>query len=311
LHEPTSGPAVTPRSLRRSLLFVPGGEARKLDAARAAGADTLLLDLEDAVALPEKERARELVAGFLRGRAFGGSEPAVRVNAPGSPFFDDDLDASVSAGASAILVPKCEHPDVLAAVAERVAALEARGAAPGSPVRILALVETAAGVAAAAGLAAASHRIEALCFGHADFCRDMGIAAADPSQGVVLHARCAVAIGARAGGVAPIDTVHLDVRDEPGFRREAALGLGLGYDGKLCIHPSQVPIANEVYTPTREQVEAARRVVEAARRARAAGSGVFTVDGRMFDAPLVAAQERVLERARRAGLPGAGDRDDG
>jgi citrate lyase subunit beta/citryl-CoA lyase len=141
----------------------------------------------------------------------------------------------------------------------------------------------------------------------------MGLAAGDASQGVVLHARCALAIAARAGGVAPIDTVFLDVRDEPGFRRDAELGLGLGFDGKLCIHPLQVPIANQVYTPTREQIEGALRVVEASRRALAEGKGVFTVDGRMVDAPLVAAQERVLERARRAGVAvaGPGERSDG
>lgn len=300
----------TQRPMRRSLFFVPGGEPRKLERARGAGADTLLLDLEDSVAPADKERARALVAEFLRAGETGGAEPAVRVNPPGTPFFEADLEAAVTSGAAAILLPKSERAATLAAVAERIAALEDRVART-SRVALLALVETAAGIAHAVALASAASRIEALCFGHADFSRDMGLAAADASQGVVLHARCALAIAARASRVAPIDTVFLDVRDEAGFRRDAELGVRLGFEGKLCIHPSQVAIANEVHTPSADEIAYARRVIEAERAARAEGKGVFTVDGKMVDAPLVAAQERVLERARRAGLLEAEGRDDG
>lgn len=290
------------RPLRRSLFFVPGGEPRKLEKARSAGADTLLLDLEDSVALPEKDRARELVAGFLRERDLGGAEPAVRVNVPGTPYFEDDLAAAVASGAAAIMLPKSQSPEELVEVAERIGALERSGGKGDGPVRLLALVETAAGIARVTSLASATPRIDALCFGHADFSRDMGLAGADPSEGVVFHARCALAIAARAGGVAPIDTVCLDVRDEQAFRRDAELGLQLGFEGKLCIHPLQVGIANEVHTPTKEQIAYARRVLEASEQAAAEARGVFTVDGKMVDAPLVAAQRSVLERARRAGV---------
>jgi citrate lyase subunit beta/citryl-CoA lyase len=176
-------------------------------------------------------------------------------------------------------------------------------------VRLLALVETAAGVAQVASLASATPRIGALCFGHADFSRDMGLAAPNPARGVVFHARCALAIAARAGQVAPIDTVCLDVRDARAFRRDAELGLELGFEGKLCIHPLQVPIANRVHTPTTAQIAYARRVLEASQKADSEGKGVFTVDGKMVDAPLIAVQQRVLERARRAGaLSAAEDR---
>jgi citrate lyase subunit beta/citryl-CoA lyase len=306
-----SSSATRQRPLRRSLFFVPGGEPRKLEKARGLGADTLLLDLEDSVALSEKDRARELVAAFLREGDFGTAEPAVRVNPPGTPYFAEDLEAAVASGAAAILLPKAESPGTLAEVTERIVTLEARSG-PGrtGPLRLLALVETAAGVAHAASLAAASPRIDALCFGHADFSRDMGLADADASQGVVFHARCAVAIAARAGAVSPVDTVFLDVRDEPAIRRDAELGLGLGFEGKLCIHPLQVQIVNEVYTPSKEQVAYAERVLDASLQAEREGKGVFTVDGKMVDAPLVAAQLRLLERARRAGiLPAEGGRD--
>lgn len=300
----------TRRALRRSLLFVPGGEAAKLGKAPGAGADTLLVDLEDSVALAEKDRARERTAAFLGEGDFGGAEPAVRVNPPGTPYFDEDLEVAVAAGAAAIMLPKSESAEKLGEVDERIGVLEARFGVGNGSVRILALVETAAGIARVASLASTTPRVDVLCFGHADFSRDMGLAGADASRGVIFHARCALAIAARAGGVAPIDTVCLDVRDEEAFRRDAELGLSLGFEGKLCIHPLQVKIANEVHTPAKEEAEYAQRVVDASRKAEAEGKGVFTVDGKMVDAPLVAAQLRVLERARRAGiLPADGGSD--
>lgn len=199
---------------------------------------------------------------------------------------------------------------MLAEVVRRIDALEARSGAHAS-LRLLALVETPSGVLHAASLPHVTSRIEALCFGHADFSREMGLACADASDGVILHARCAIAIAARASGMAPIDTVFLDVRDDAGFRRDAELGLRLGFEGKLCIHPNQVEICNAVHTPGPDQIEYSRRVLEAAREAREAGQGVFTVDGKMVDAPLIAVQERVLERARRAGVVGAAEDIDG
>lgn len=291
-----------PPRLRRSLLFVPGSEPRRLARAREAGADTLLFDLEDAVAPDEKARARDLVAAALRAGGFGDSEAAVRVNAPATPFFADDLAAVVAAGADAVLVPKAERAADLAAVAAALREHErAAGRADGS-VRLLALVETAAGVADAPALAAATPRLEALCFGHADFARDLRLPAAEPSSPVIEHARCAVVIAARARGLAPIDSVCLAVRDAEAMRADAALGRALGFDGKLCIHPQQVAIANAVYTPTAAEVAGARRIVAAWAQAQAEGRAVLALDGRMVDAPVVAAAEQVLARARRAGV---------
>ncbi|MDH5305637.1 MAG: CoA ester lyase [Myxococcales bacterium] len=294
--------------LRRSVLFVPGGHPRRLEKAPETGADSLVLDLEDSVAPEEKDRARQLVADTLRARALGEAEAIVRVNAPGTPHFAADLEAAVAAGADAVMLPKSQRADTLAEVSARLDRLERRlERAPDAALRLLALVETPAGVARVAWLADASERIDALCFGHADFAREMGLADADASAGVLLHARCAVAIAAKAAGVSPIDCVFLDVRDEQAFAADVALGLRLGFEGKLCIHPTQVRIANDVYTPAPERVAHAQRVVEGFERALAGGSGVFSLDGKMVDAPLVAIEKRILERARRAGvLPGGG-----
>jgi citrate lyase subunit beta/citryl-CoA lyase len=287
--------------LRRSLLFVPGAEPRKLERAREAGADTLLFDLEDSVAPEAKDQARALVAATLRDGSFGDAEPAVRINPFGSPYFEADVEAMVEAGCRTILLPKCQNRRGVSRTSEALDTVEARLTIVGNQsVRILALIESARGVKRAFELAERSSRMDALCFGHADFCLDMGLPVADASAGVTLYARCEVAISARAAGITPIDTVHLAVKDGAAFREDALLGRRLGFDGKLCIHPAQVAIVNEVYTPTAAEAAYATRVLHAWEDAQAAGRGVCTLDGAMIDAPLVEAQRRVLARARRA-----------
>ena len=281
--------------LRRSPLFVPGIATKRFANARASGADTILFDLEDSVPLDAKEQAREYVCAALGEGGFSDSEPAVRINAPGTPYHEDDLRAVAAAGARAVMVPKSERVENLQAAAAILDELEA-------PARILALLETPLGVVRALEVGESTPRVDALCFGHADFALEMGVPADDPASGVLYHARCAVAVAARACSVQPVDNVCLAVRDEQAFRRDVEVGIQLGFEGKLCIHPAQVTIANELYTPTPEQVEYARRVVSGWQAARAQGLGVFTLDNKMVDAPLVRAQERVLARAQRAGL---------
>ncbi len=279
--------------LRRSLLFVPGIATKRFAKARASGADTILFDLEDSVPPDAKEAAREHVCAALREGGFGDSEPAVRVNAPGTPYHDDDLRAVGAAGARAIMVPKSEAVESLRAAAAILDEINAES-------RILALLETPRGVARALEVGEATSRVDALCFGHADFALEMGVPADDPGSGVLYHARCAVALAARACSVQPVDNVCLAVRDEEAFRRDVELGIQLGFVGKMCIHPAQVPIANELYTPSAEQVEYARRLVSGWEAACAEGLGVFTLDNKMVDAPLVRAQVRILARAKRA-----------
>jgi citrate lyase subunit beta/citryl-CoA lyase len=164
------------------------------------------------------------------------------------------------------------------------------------------LVETAAGIVNLPELVRVASSIEAFCFGHADFSRDMGLTAAASDAGAIGHARTALAIAAKAARRMAIDTVYLDVRDSKAFRGDAEHGLSVGFDGKLCIHPSQLSIANEVFTPTPAEIDYARRVVEAYHSAEREGRGVFTVDGKMVDAPLIEIQRDVLERARSAGV---------
>jgi len=288
--------------LKRSLLFVPGAEPRKLERSREAAADLLIFDLEDSVVPDQKAHARELVAEHIRTRGSGGPALAVRVNPPESANFEADLEAVVRAGVRTIMLPKSESAAGFERASAAAATLEAKLEIPAASVRWLALVETAAGISRVEALAAADARIDALCFGNADFSLDMGLPEPDPATGILLHARCRLAIAAAAAKRTPIDGVCLAVKDPSAFREEAELALRLGFEGKLCIHPAQVEIANSVFTPTSAQIETALRVMEGWRAAVAEGRGVFALDGKMIDPPLVDIHQRVIDRAKLAGV---------
>src|SRR5262249_5190622 len=253
---------------------------------------------------PRGGGGRGEVGGALGGGGFGSAEMAVWINVAGTADCEADLEAVVESGAHSVLIPKAERAEEIVRVVETLRCLE-RGRAG---TKVLLLVESPLGVADALAIGRCAPGIEALCFGHADFALQLGLPEADPSRGIIHHARCTLVIAAKACGLAPIDTVHLAVKDEAGFREDAERGLLLGFEGKLCLHPRQVEIANAVYTPSPAQIDYARRVIAAWEAARTGERGVFTLDGKMIDAPLVAVQQRVLERARRAGaLPDPSD----
>jgi citrate lyase beta subunit len=297
--------ASSPRShtcaeLRRSLLFVPGGDPRKLERADSAGADTLVFDLEDSVELGSKERARVLVGERLAAGT-GDSECVVRINGCHTPYFERDVFEVVTAGARSLMLPK-SCAATLSRARLHLASVEQRLSLEAGCIRLLGLMETARGIARLPQLLDEAARLDALCFGNADFSLDMGLADGDLSADVVYNARCSLAITAAAAGVVAIDGVCLAIRDDNAFESEARAALSLGFMGKLCIHPAQVAIANDVFTPTPEQIARARRVVEASSAAERTGQGVFALDGKMVDAPVLQLQQRLLERARRAGV---------
>lgn len=275
--------------LRRSVLFVPGGDPRKIDRARGSGADTIVLDLEDAVPPESKEEARDCVVEALTQGRFGHSELAVRINPPTTAFFEADISA-IAPHAKTVMLPKSDRAREIVSVTNRLS----------ENTSLMLLIETPLGVADALRVASATPNTDALCFGHADFSLEMGLADSTVSNPAVHHARGAVAIAAKACAVTPIDCVYIDVRDDEGFGADTRLGLSFGYEGRLCIHPRQAELANEIYTPAPEQIEYAHAVVEGWEAALRTGSGVFTMNGKMIDQPLVSQQKRVLSRARKA-----------
>lgn len=287
--------------IRRSLLFIPGSDERKLAKSRALTPDAFILDLEDGVAPERKDEARRRVAAHLREASPGRAERAVRVNGLHTPFFAADLQAIVPAKPDALVLPKMESPEDVTAVEASVAAARRTGEQASGPPLLL-LVESARGLAAASALARASRRVEALILGHADFCNDLGIRQARAAEGILLHIRCALVLAARAAGVEAIDTIYEALGDLAGLRAEAEQAAALGFAGKLALHPAQVEPIQAAFTPSPEEVAYARRVVEGFEAAQAAGRGVFTLEGRMIDEPFVEVERRLLARAQQAGL---------
>jgi citrate lyase beta subunit len=288
--------------VRRSLLFVPGSDERKLAKSRALAPDAFIFDLEDGVAPDRKEEARRKVAAHLREVPAGAAERTVRLNGLHTPFFVEDLRAIAGARPDALVLPKVESPGEVAAIEAAVAAAEREAAVPGPGAPLLLFIESARGLGAAAAVAGASRRVEALILGHADFCKDLGVRQARAAEGILLHVRCALVLAARAAGVEAIDTIYEALGDAEGLRAEAEQAAALGFAGKLAVHPAQVEAIQAAFTPAPEEVAYARRVVEGFEAARAAGRGVFTLDGRMIDEPFVEVERRLLARARRAGL---------
>jgi len=287
--------------VRRSVLFVPGSDRAALRGALKSGPDTLVVDLEDTVTPACKHAARALAVAFLGEPAPAGTERAARVNSPATPYFSDDLPAVIAAGADALVIPKVNSAGEIRAVDDQVARTEVeRGRPPGS-VRLLPLIETALGVLNAYAIATACPRVDALVLGHVDLSLSLGIREAGLRQGTILHARCQVVLAARAAGRDAIDALFMNPTDADGFREEAREGQRLGFAGKLLLHPDQVRLVHEVYAPSDGEIAHARRVVQTFDEAAAAGTGMFLLDGRVIDLPVVEAERAVLERARRAG----------
>lgn len=275
---------------RRSVLFSPGDRPEMLRKAPDAGADVVVFDLEDAVLPDRKAAARDHVAAALADVGTADAEICVRVNPVGrgaAADLDAVLGADAVAALDAVVLPKAESGDDVAALGRL---LDERSLS----VPVLALVETARGVLRAESVADADPT-DALLYGAEDLAADVG--SARSGDAAVRYAREHVLLAARAAGVDAIDAVFTDVADADGLRSAAADAAALGYDGKMVIHPAQVTPVHEAFAPSDSDVAWARRVLAARDEADAAGRGVFTVDGEMVDAPVVARAERLLSRA--------------
>jgi citrate lyase beta subunit len=289
--------------LRRSLLFVPASSERFFAKAKDSPADTLIFDLEDAVAPERKPAARETLKEVLRDPGFARFERTVRINALDTPYFLDDVLTMVEAGADGLVVPKTNTVEGILFVDRLVSLVEQRAGRPAGAVVLLPLIEQPEAIGNAFAVARATSRIAGIAFGHGDFSLAMGIKAAPSTDGIVLHARCQVVIAAKAAGITPIDNVFLDIPNIDGLIDETRQGQQLGYEGKACIHPSQVEPVNAVYTPTPEEVSYARDLIAAFEQAVAEGKGAVAFRGRMVDGPIADIEKKVLERARKAGVP--------
>ncbi|MCB0155443.1 MAG: CoA ester lyase [Anaerolineae bacterium] len=290
--------------LRRSVLFMPGDSMRKITKATQLAVDSIIMDLEDAVALNQKEAARRVVSEVLPTLDFGRSERLVRLNAGSvaeGRLMAADLAETIAGRPDGYVVAKVEEAADLVQVSHYVTEGETRYGLPAQSVRLLAMIETARGVMNLREIAQATPRLQALIFGAEDFAASLG-AVRTPENWEVFYARSAVVTAAAAYGLEAIDMVFADLTDLERLEREAVIARQMGYAGKSAIHPRQVEILNRIFAPSPEEIEAAQRLVTAFAAQQAAGAGAFDFEGKMVDMPMVRVAERLLERARLAGL---------
>jgi len=282
----------------RSKLFVPGARPELFAKALAGDADALSFDLEDAVAEERKGEARQVVADFVASAAVAQAAKViiVRTNAPDSPHFAQDLTAVVHPGVTLLNLPKVESPEaLLAAVAMIEDAERANGV--DRPISLLVNIETPSALAAAARIAGAHPRVAGLQLGLGDLFEPHGIDRTDPRN--VHAAMFALRMAAAQAGVFAMDGAFAGLDDDAGYTEEARMARRLGFVGKSCVHPRQVPLANAAFAPSEAELAAARRIVEAAHAARTQSRGAFVVDGRMVDLPFLKRAEALLAAAAR------------
>lgn len=288
----------TLKSPRRSFLFAPGDSRRKMAKAAQLPADAVILDLEDSVAVSQKEEARHLVADALASLDFGRRERLVRLNGLETGFWRDDVHALAGLVMDGFVLPKVETAVHIHHVSQILNATEEAQSLPAGSIRLWAILETPLGVLNSREIAQAGDRLEGLIFGAEDLAATMGIPRT-PAGWEVYQARATVVMTAVAYHLQAVDTVFVDLDDEAGLAQDAAFARGLGYTGKLAIHPRQIPVLNETFTPAAAEIVQAQRLIRAVEEA---DSGVATLDGRMVDRPMVRAAEKLLHRARLAGV---------
>lgn len=287
-------------SLYRTLLFVPGNNPGQMVKAEIYGADCVIFDLEDAVSIYEKDAARDLVKHYLTDLRPGTCRVGVRINAQDTPYYEQDVRSMVPVKPDFLRLPKSETAenilklDTLIAECEKAAGIEA------GSVKIIATIETALGVYNAFEIAKASPRVIAIGLGAEDFRTDMRMTRSEDGQ-EILFARNMISLAAHAAGVMPLDYVYSNFKNEEGFLADVRFGKMLGFTGKSVIHPSQVSLVHEVFTPTDREIEQAKKIVVAYEEAMSKASGVVALDGKMIDMPIVVRAQNTLEYAKASG----------
>ena len=286
-------------------MSVPGSSAKMLAKAPTRGADEIVVDLEDAVAVSAKDEARATVLAAFAEPQWQGVPCSVRVNAPRTPWCHEDIAAiaSLEHGPASIVVPKVESAGDLAFVERLLDGVEAAAGLPVGRMRVQALIETAAGVSHVGSIAGSSPRLDGLILGYADLSASLGRAA---GAGAALDSWLAIQdqilLAARTHDLVAIDGPYLGVAVDDAFTAAAERARDMGFDGKWAIHPAQVAALNEIFTPTHDEIEHAQAVIDALDEAeRSGGAGAVALDGQMLDEAVRVAALRVLARAGAAG----------
>jgi citrate lyase subunit beta / citryl-CoA lyase len=294
-------------SLYRTLLFAPGNHPRRIEKAFTLGADAVILDLEDSVPPADKAATRAPVSQALANpRSCRGY---VRVNAMGTPYCYGDLVATVGQGVDGVVLPKVESAADLHSIDWLLANLERDKGLQVGALDLIPIIETAAGLSRIERILQARSlkpysgvwRVRRIAFGAADFSHDLDLSPAY-DEPELDYARARVVLASRAASLeSPLDSPWFHFKDSDGFRRAVARSRRAGYQGRLCIHPDQVSVANEGYAPTADEIAAAERLVAAFRAAEAGGAAAIQVDGQMVDYPIAQRAERLLKALKGGG----------
>ncbi|NIS60556.1 MAG: HpcH/HpaI aldolase/citrate lyase family protein [Proteobacteria bacterium] len=287
--------------LRRTMLFVPGGNDKLLTKGLELDVDSLILDLEDSVTLDEKASAREGVAEALRSADFGGKEKVVRINSLMTDYGKSDIAAVAKGSPDALLLPKVNRPEDILDYDTLVNEAEKREGISSGSIGLMALIETPLGIINIDAIASASSRMNGLLFGAADYTRETR-GRITPGRLELYYPMIRILLAARVAGIDAIDTPYFDIKDIEGLVRHTQQARDMGYDGKAIIHPSQVEVVNGIFTPTMEEVTYAKRVIDAFEEAKAEGRGATQLDGQLIENVHVSMAQRILRIAEEAGL---------
>lgn len=279
----------------RSYLFAPGNHERRVEKALGLGADVVILDLEDAVAISEKKSTRELINKTLE-------QPRncavfVRVNAYDTEFCYGDICSIVSENLDGIVLPKLESLEDLRSIDWLLGNLEQERGLPNGSIDLMPIIETAVGLVNIREIARADTRVKRLAFGGGDYTRDLGMEWT-LKEDELLPVRSEMVLASRFGKLEPpVDTVFIHIKEHDAFRSSCSNILGLGFQGKMCIHPDQVPLTNETFTPDPEEVKWSQRVIDEFAKAEKAGIASIQIDGYFVDYPIVEKAQRTVDIA--------------
>ncbi|MDM7914640.1 MAG: CoA ester lyase [Candidatus Eisenbacteria bacterium] len=290
-----------PWKLRRSLLYVPGNMPGMLQNIPVFDADGVMIDLEDAVPLNEKDAARILARSFLKMYVDRRQEVFVRINGLDTKYGLDDLHEVLPALPDGIRLPKADRPEVVERLDTILTESEERLRLPIGHFKIIPSIESAIGILNCVRTAESSKRIVALAFGAEDYTASMEIHRTKTGE-ELFNARTRIVWAAKAAGIQAIDSIFSDVNDMDGLRAETELIKRLGFTGKSLVNPRQIEVIHEVFRPKPEEIEDALEVIEAIKRAREMGTGVISVRGKMVDAPVVKRAARILRTAIAFGM---------
>ncbi|MBU3091182.1 HpcH/HpaI aldolase/citrate lyase family protein [Clostridium sp. CF011] len=288
------------KRLRRTMLFMPGNTPAMLQDAGILGADSIILDLEDAVSITEKDSARILVSEAIKNVDYSNVEVVVRVNPFSTEFAQKDIDIIARVKPDTLMIPKATEEE-LKAINEILTNIEAQECFAKGSIKLIPIVETAYGVENVYNIIKSCDRIVAVLLGGEDLTSDLGIKRTKEGE-EVFYARNRVAIACRAMKVDSIDTPFTDTNDFEGLSKDTFKAKSLGFTGKAAINPRQIDTIHSVYAPTSEEVKYAKRVLEAMEEAEKEGKGVFSLDGKMVDAPVINRAKNTVELAKLLGL---------